>query len=505
DRNQRKDPREILSMIDREKITLMFATPAHWKMMLDSDWHKTFPDFKIVCGGEHLTHKLAASLFPLGKSFWNIYGPTETTVFTTAKKIKSPDETITIGKPIYNTEIYILDEQLNPSGIDVEGEIFVSGSGVARGYLNRPELTEKMFLDDPYKPGENKKMYRTGDLGKILSNGEIVILGRKDNQVKLRGHRIELGEIESALIQLNDIKDAVVMLREDSSDNPRLTAYLILSDSANPTPTGEGDPGEMNQEELKKKIKHWKNALKEYLPSYMIPVDYLIMEKFPITNNGKTDRKALPKPDIDSTEQDSEIQLAETPEEALVARIWGDALGIKQVDITDNFFEIGGHSMIAVQVMTRLEKESGIKLPISVLFKYPTVQQLALFLSSEEKKQSWNSLVPIKPHGSKTPLYIVHGGGLNVMPFYSIAKHLDPDQPLYGIQAYGLNGVDKPFTTVEGIAGQYVEEILAQNPDGPFALAGYSFGGLIAFEMAKQLKKMGKEIKALVMFDTYAI
>src|SRR5690606_26116239 len=185
------------------------------------------------------------------------------------------------------------------------------------------------------------------------------------------------------------------------------------------------------------------------------------------------------------------------PEQKLVAEIWENALGIPSIDITRDFFEIGGHSMIAVQVMTQLEKRTNIKLPISVLFEYPTIQGLAKYIRDKGGKNPWNSLVPIKPSGNKTPLYIVHGGGMNVMPFYAIAKHLDAEQPLYGLQAYGLNGKDEPLTSIEAIAAQYLSEILHQNPDGPFALAGYSLGGLIAFEMAQQLKRQGKEIKTL--------
>jgi amino acid adenylation domain-containing protein len=506
DKYQRKDPKEILQVIESEKITLMFATPAHWKMMLESDWQKPFPDLNIVCGGEHLTNQLAARLFAMGKSLWNIYGPTETTVFSTVKQIKSPDELITIGKPVYNTQIYILNDALDPVETGIEGEIFISGKGVSRGYLNRPELTAEKFLKDPFHPEEDRKMYRTGDLGKFLPNGEIVILGRKDLQVKLRGHRIELGEIEHALIQLKDIKDAVVLLREDFPGNPRLTAYVILSgDDLKTGEMGKIDPGENVSEVVSERPKQWKRELTLSLPSFMVPTDFVVMEKFPINSNGKTDRKAFPQPDFDVIEEQVDKLLPETPEEELVGRIWGDALGIKDINITDNFFEIGGHSLIAVQVMTHLEKESGIKLPLSILFEYPTIKKLAWLIKSKGKNQPWKSLVFIKPSGNKDPLYIVHGGGLNVLPFYAIAKQLDAEQPLYGIQAYGLNGKDEPHSTVEVMAAHYVDEILSQNPKGPYALAGYSFGGIIAYEMAKQLKKQGKQIKSLIMFDTYAI
>lgn len=506
DRFQRKDPGRIVDLIEDEQITIMFATPSHWKMMLDGGWQTPCPNFNMISGGEALSAELADKLLPLSKSLWNIYGPTETTVFSTIKKINKQGEKITIGKPVLNTQIYILDDKLHPVGEGKEGEIFIAGRGVARGYLNRPDLTAEKFLKDPFKPSADTTMYRTGDLGKFSPNGEIIILGRKDHQVKIRGHRIEPGEIEHALTQLEDIHDAVVSVREDSSGNPRLVAYLIPSEDnlrfKNPKDSAnqaiQGNQGTVEE------IKEWKRELALYLPSFMIPADYVVMDHFPLTPSGKIDMQALPIPSHQPVDNSVELILAETPEEKLIAAIWEDALGFAQVNITDNFFEIGGHSMIAVQVMTRLEKASNIKLPISILFEFPTVQQLARILNSSEKNKSWNSLVPIKPNGNKIPLYIVHGGGLNVLPFYSIAKHLDSEQPLYGIQAFGLNGLDKPFTTVESIASHYVGEILSQNPTGPYALAGYSFGGIIAFEMAKQLQKKGKVIKSLIMFDTYA-
>lgn len=504
DKYQRKDPQEILDVIDAKEITLMFATPTHWKMMLESGWQKSFPQFSIISGGEALSNVLSDKLLPLCHSLWNIYGPTETTVYSTIKKIERLGELITVGKPVLNTWVYILDDQLHPVKTGDEGEIYIAGSGVARGYLNLPELTAERFLKDPFHPEDGNRMYRTGDIGKVSPDGEIIILGRKDHQIKLRGHRIELGEIEYALTKIHGIKDAVVVAKDDSSGNPRLIAYLILSSNESMGKRGTGNNAFSAKEATSEEVKNWKEKLSLHLPSYMIPAHYVVMDQFPTTASGKTDRKSLPEPLFNAIEEDSDKLLAETPEERLVAEIWQDALGIQQVSITDNFFDMGGHSLIAVQVMTRLRKESNIMLPISVLFEYPTVQKLAQLLKSKENTQSWKSLVPIKPTGNKTPLYIVHGGGLNVMPFYSIAKHLDPLQPLYGIQAFGLNGIDKPHSTVEAIAAQYVEEILTQNPNGPYALAGYSFGGIIAFEMAKQLKAQGKKIKALIMFDTYA-
>lgn len=499
DKDQRKDPKVILSMIPGANITLMFATPSHWKMMLAAGWTERYPEFRIISGGEALPPQLAAKLLPLCKELWNIYGPTETTVYSTIKQITDAAEIITVGKPVRNTQVHILDEKLQPVLEGEKGEICIAGNGVARGYLNRQELTAEKFLPNPMASVKGSRLYRTGDIGHYLPNGEIVISGRIDHQIKIRGYRVELGEIEYALTQLIGIEDAVADFQENAKGTPVLLAYLKMS------PAYQKQHGKMSgkpHEVTLAQKKRWKRDLSLFLPDYMVPLDFIIMENFPLSDNGKVNRKALPKL---IPKEDPFILKAKTPEEKLVARIWEEALGIGQVDITDNFFEIGGHSLIAVQVMVRLEQVYGVKLPLSILFKYPTVQKLAHALKTGQfSVGEWNSLVPIKSSGKNTPLYIVHGGGLNILPFYAVAKHMDEEQPVYGIQAKGLDGVERPLTTVESIASQYVQELLKQNPHGPYLLAGYSLGGIIAYEMAKQLEALGKEVGKVILFDTYA-
>ena len=498
DKVQRKNPEKILEQIEQNQITHMFATPSHWKMLLDSNgWKHKISQFNVISGGEPMSQDLANRLMPLSKSLWNIYGPTETTVYSTIKQITPQQEIITIGKPVHNTWIYILDENLQHVGDGEAGELFIAGEGVARGYLNRPELTIEKFLKDPYDGAGKRKMYRTGDVGRFSADGEILILGRADFQVKIRGHRVELGEIEQALLHLSIVRDAVVLVKE-SAGNSKLTAYLVLD---NPIPNNQNKAYQASSS----KLIEWNTELQKFLPSYMLPSEYIIISTFPLTASGKKDRKALALTEIHTEPEVPPLAVALTEAEKMIAEIWENALGITNIDITHDFFEIGGHSMIAVQVMTALESKLKIKLPISVLFESPTIQQLAKMIESKVDKNPWSSLVPIKPSGNKIPLYIVHGGGMNVMPFYSIAKHLDADQPLYGLQAIGLNGKDEIPTTIEEIASQYVREILSQNPTSPYVLAGYSLGGIIAFEMAQQFKRMGKETKALILFDTYAI
>ncbi|SHM22317.1 non-ribosomal peptide synthetase [Mucilaginibacter sp. OK098] len=484
-----KDGRLLFDMVKNDGITFMQATPYTWRMMLEAGWEKLLP-LKILCGGEAMPKDLVGKLTVRTSELWNMYGPTETTIWSAIKLIEN-DENITIGKPIANTQMYILDENSNNLTDGSIGEIIIAGDGVAAGYLNRPELTEERFIDNPFsgKPGD--KMYRTGDLGRYKEDGDIVCLGRIDHQVKVRGYRIELEEIEHALINETDIKQAVVIAREDTPGDPRLVGYIILEKEL-----AEGD--------LKTKIHTWQQALLAILPEYMVPDDFVLMQAMPITPNGKIDRKALPIPDYNAASRLGEYVAPRIEIESQIAEIWQELMGLEKISIYDNFFELGGRSLVAVQIMSRIEKLTGKRLPLATLFDHSTIAQLAVRVKVDSKSITWDSLVPIKPKGSKMPLYIVHGAGLNVLLFNALAMNMDAEQPVYGLQAKGLNGIDEPLDVMEEIAANYIAEIVAQNPTGPYALAGYSLGGTIAYEMVNQLINMGKEVKMLAVFDTYA-
>jgi len=484
-----KDGRILFDMVKNDGITFMQATPYTWRMMLEAGWEKLLP-LKILCGGEALPKDLVGKLTVRTSQLWNMYGPTETTIWSTIKLIESDDD-ITIGKPIDNTQVYIVDENLNNLTDGSIGEIIIGGDGVAAGYLNRPELTAERFIDNPFsgKPGD--KMYRTGDLGRYKEDGDIVCLGRMDHQVKVRGYRIELEEIEHALVKEADIKQAVVIAREDIPGDPRLVGYVVLEE-------------ESSEVDLKTKIHNWQQALLAVLPEYMVPDDFVVMMAIPITPNGKIDRKALPKPDYNTIARLGEYVAPRTEIESQVAEIWQELMGLEKISIYDNFFELGGRSLVAVQIMARIEKLTGKRLPLATLFEHSTIEKLSLMLNIDSKSITWDSLVHIKPNGTKMPLYIVHGAGLNVLLFNALAMNMDDDQPVFGLQARGLNGIDEPLDVMEEIAANYIAEIVAQNPTGPYALAGYSLGGTIAYEMAHQLLAAGKEVKMLAVFDTYA-
>ena len=485
-----KDGRALLDIIKNEQVTIMQATPYTWRILLEAGWDNSAP-LKVICGGEALPQELSQKLLTHATSLWNVYGPTETTIWSTVKQLTAEDKVISIGNPINNTSIYILDNFLKPLAPGIAGEIYIGGEGVAKGYLNRPELTAEKFIDDPFTKQPGDKMYRTGDLGKFMPNGEIECLGRLDAQVKIRGYRIETGEIEYQLAQVPGIKEAVVIARADKFGVDKLVAFAVVEYSGDAANTAT-------------LVQTWKEVLKNSLPDYMVPDNFIIVPAMPLTPNGKVDKKALAKHGGTSTVAPDVYIAPRTDIEKLVADIWTEFLGVEKIGVHDNFFELGGHSLVAVQVMTKIEKETGKRLPLASLFESSTVEKLALLLELDGKSVTWDSLVPIKPTGNKMPLYMVHGAGLNVLLFNTLAMGMSADQPIYGLQAKGLNGIDEPLGKIEDIAAHYIASIMAQNPDGPYALAGYSFGGIIAFEMARQLEALGKEVKMLAMFDTYA-
>ena len=895
DTQARKDGRLILDLIEKEKITVLQGTPSTWQMLLDSGWEKHY-QLRMFTGGEQLTKDLADKLLERGAELWNMYAPTETTIYSTVKQITKQDKQITIGYPIYNTRVYILNERLERVSFGQPDQIYIGGAGVADGYWSRPELTAERFITDPFSAVPGAKLYRTGDLGIMLPDGEIVCLGRIDNQVKIRGHRIELGEIESALMQLEGVKQAVVIANEVAAMDKRLIAYVTLKDrsgdadsqswkdrwdtlyetgaenkekqdndkatidgtlleslensqelsmqrtewlqttvarikelnakriyeigsgagqvlfelapginyymatdyapaaitninkrlAAEPEkwkhvkaavaaaedfsavtntpldlvvlnsvaqyfPDAEyminvirqglnalkqngcffiGDMQGMNSLEMYHAMDHlpraaagttlrqfrdvvanrvrieeefvadpaffyllpklipritgvdvqlrrgqsinettkyhydiwlytttpieivqpqirknwddiqttealeailesnngevvevknilnsrtardhkllkllhtgdealkltdirsmveqappgihpdvlwqlgdklnykthirwttdgtdgmfdavfipasqtlrlppytittdfqknifdfartpvlnnevripaelpekWRRGLTAVLPAHMVPEDFIALKKFPLTPNAKTDRNALPKPQPRKVLAREKRRML-TPNEQIITDIWYEVLGLQDVRPDDNFFQLGGHSLLAVKVMVAIEKKTGKRLPIATLFNNSTIERLALQLSDEKKEDNWDAVVPIKTTGNKAPLFLIHGAGLNILLFKSISEYFDADQPVYGIQALGLSRETDIPSTIQDIAAHYIKEILQVVPSGQCALAGYSMGGFIAYDMARQLKAMGKEVQFLAVMDTYA-
>jgi amino acid adenylation domain-containing protein len=481
DTDTARDGQLLLNLLKTEAVTILQATPTTWQMLLDANWEHPLK-LKAFCGGEALSANLAQQLLSRCDSLWNMYGPTETTIYSIIKQIFANDKLITIGKPIANTQVYILDEKGHLVRPGTIGEIAIGGHGVAAGYWKRPNLTSEKFIENPFDTINNKTLYRTGDLGRLLKTDDIQCLGRVDQQVKIRGHRIEPGEIEQSLINIDGIQNAVVLAHGD-----RLVAHIV--------------PLEI-LEVTTEKISSWRKSLSEQLPTYLLPQEFRILKTLPKTPNGKLDRQVLFNSERANIIDDTIYASPRTNTERLVLNVWKECLDLNDIDIFDDFFQLGGHSLIAVKVMSLLEKHTGKRLPLSSLFQYSTVEKLATLLDMDSEFISWDSLVPIKPEGSKTPLYIVHGAGLNVLVFKTLVENLDKEQPVYGLQAKGLNGIDEQFDTIEEIAAHYIETITKVNPKGPYALAGYSLGGIIAYEMAIQLAAQGKDIKMLGLLDT---
>ncbi|HMD49602.1 MAG TPA: thioesterase domain-containing protein, partial [Bryobacteraceae bacterium] len=416
----------------------------------------------------------------------NTYGPTETSVIASSYEpppsgpLPSP---LPIGRPISNVKIHILDRNLQPVPVGIPGEVHIGGPGVARGYLNHPELTAEKFITDPFSPEPGARLYKTGDLAHYLDDGEIEFVGRRDFQVKIRGFRVELGEIEAALVKHASIREALVIAREEGLNNKRLVGYVIAAAGFSP-----------DVAELRKFLKH-------LLPEYMVPSDIVVMEEFPLTPNGKVDRKALPAPEPSAASGDH-VAATNFVEAQLVA-MWEEILAKKPISVRDNFFDLGGHSLLAVRLMRRIEQLFKRKLPLTTLFEAPTIEQFAALLQQEQWKPSQASLVPIQPEGDRAPFFCIHGLGGTVLRFNALARHMGTDRPFYGVQAQGLEG-DRAFhSSVEEMAAFYIKEIRAFRPEGPYNIGGYSLGGLIAFEMARQLQADGQEVGVLALLDTY--
>jgi amino acid adenylation domain-containing protein len=351
------DGSRLSRYIDETRATAMQATPATWQMLLNAGWQGR-KQLKILCGGEAVTGELAAELLERAESVWNLYGPTESTIWSTLWRVEPEKRSVPIGRPIANTEIYILDGHLQPVPLGVPGELHIGGAGLAHGYLNRPELTAKKFIPTPFSDDPGARLYKTGDLVRYRADGNIEYLGRLDYQVKIRGFRIELGEIESVLLQHPAIAETVVVAREEQPGDKRLVAYIVSQQTFSPTA----------QELL--------TYLKQKLPDYMIPSTFVTLDALPLTPNGKIDRNALPAPNHAVCGPHPGMTAPRTAAEELVAQIWSDIIGVEQIGIHDNFFELGGHSLLAIRVISHLRDVFNVELPLNSLFENPTIEAL---------------------------------------------------------------------------------------------------------------------------------
>ena len=387
------DGSALRGLIELHDITFLQATPVTWRLLFEAGW-KGKRDLQAVCGGEAMPPEVATQLVPAVKRVWNLYGPTETTIWSTGYLVTDATRPILIGRPLANTQCYILDAQRNPVPVGVTGELYIGGDGLARGYLNRPELTAEKFVADPFRAGE-ARMYRTGDLARYRADGNIECLGRVDHQVKLRGYRIELGEIEALLKAKPEIKQAVVIVREDTPGDKRLVAYYA---------TGlEGGSAKeaMRTEDLR-------SHLSASLPEYMVPAAFVLLETFPLTPNGKLDRKALPAPEAEAFS----TRAYEPPQgelETKLAVIWAEMLNVDRIGRHDNFFDLGGHSLLAVRLMVRLQKIiPGEILPVRSILEAPTIERFAVWLGNQKDTEQQVLVQLRQGNPAQAPFFCAH-------------------------------------------------------------------------------------------------
>ncbi|MBN3873213.1 non-ribosomal peptide synthetase [Nostoc sp. JL33] len=441
----------------------------------------------IICAGESCTDDIVKRWWNSQGQFFNAYGPTEATVWSTVAEIGHISEKPPIGRPIANTQIYILDKHLQPLPIGVSGELYIGGEGLAQGYINRPELTTEKFIPNLFSDKKGARLYKTGDLARYRTDGNIEFLGRIDNQVKIRGFRIELSEIETVLSQHKSVQKAVVIVKENVSGDKYLVAYIV------PNIQTQNFPSVL------------RIFLKEKLPEYMVPKAFVVLDSLPLTTSGKVDRLALTELDSPASRFIDKAFIApRTPTESTLAKIWAEVLNVERVGIYDNFFDLGGDSLLTVRLLKQIHKQFERELPLSTLFLNPTIESLATSLSSETDSLAWSPLVPIQSAGSNPAFFCVHPIFGVVFPYYELADQLGKNQPFYGLQPIGLDGKTSPLTRIEDMAAHYIEALRTVQPKGPYFLGGWSFGGWVAFEMAQQLQKSGEEVALLAVLDTLA-
>lgn len=479
------------------QISIVSLPTAYWHELtirLETEKLELPPDLRlVVIGGEQVAPaRYHAWQQAVGTrvQLINTYGPTEATISALWADLSEldPNVAIPIGRPLPNVQVYILDSNLQPVPIGVPGELYIGGVGLARGYLHRPDLTAAKFIPHPFSQAATERLYKTGDLVRYRADGNIDFLGRIDRQVKIRGFRIELGEIEAVLDRHPSIVQTVVMVREDRPGDRQLVAYCVV-DSGNVPP----------------KISALRNFIAQQVPNYLVPAMFVLLPSLPITPNGKVDLRALPTPVHDRQELADTFVPPHDEIELKLTEIWQRVLGIESIGIRDNFFELGGHSLLAVYLFHEIEKKWGESLPLAILFQAQTIEKLADLLRQSKHKLSWSPLVLMKSGtADQPPLFCIHAIGGNILEYYPLANYIGDEQSIYGLQSQGLDGQTQPLSRVGEMASLYIKEMLTVWPDGPYFLLGYSFGGTIAFEIARQLYAQGKQVAWLGLLDSDA-
>ena len=485
-------PKDFAAELCEQGITAMFLTSALFSQLAAEAPGAFAPLRTLLAGGETLDPKWVRAVLkerpPL--RLLNAYGPTENTTFTCCALLRDVPEgaaSVPIGRPISNTQVYILDAHLNPVPIGAPGELYAGGDGLALGYWNRPQLTAEKFILHQFSPdGPCHRLYRTGDLARFLPDGNIEFLGRIDNQVKIRGYRVELGEIEAVLGRHGGVRECAVKACGSGAGQNRLVAYFVAESKRAPGAS------------------QLRTFLADQLPEYMLPSAFVRLEALPLTPNGKVDRRALPEPDHGRPPLEKKYAAPRDAVELELTRIWEEVLGIESIGIEDRFFDLGGHSLLAVRVAARIEKAFGRKLPLAAIFMAPTIERLAAAIRDEMREDSataGTSVVALQSKGAQPPLFLVHGaGGGMFWGYVNLARRLGLEQPVFGFSSRGLDGRAE-FDSIGEMAAQYVRDLRVVQPRGPYYLGGYCFGGNVAYEMARQLQSQNEKVALLALLN----
>ena len=498
------DMKTFCQTCQKWQLTILNLPTAYWhQLMAELAIEAYFPESVrlVIIGGEKVLSEPVKHwqeyVNRSGKSdrlqLINSYGPTETTVSATLYRIPTDADTIKnevpIGRPFGHLQTHILDRYGQPVPIGVPGELHIGGSSLARGYLNRPELTKEKFIPNFLSQESGARLYKTGDLVRYLPakdtalhNGNIEYIGRIDEQVKIRGFRIELGEIETVIAQHPDVLQTAVIAREDIPGDKRLVAYIVP------------------QQQLP--IGKLRSFLQERLPHYMVPTAYVKLDSLPITPGGKIDRQALPAPEFDRSELGKTVA-PRNDLEFKIATIWEEILNTSPIGVQDNFFDLGGHSLLAVSLLTRIEKTFQKNISLTTFLSTPTVEGVAKVIS-QESSASESLIFNIRTTGSKPPLFLINAMGTGMLAYKLLTKYLDPEIPVYGIRAIGMDDQQEPQNRIEQMAETYIQEMLAVQPEGPYCVAGVCTGGTVAFEIASQLRSRGLEVAFLGLIDSTA-
>jgi amino acid adenylation domain-containing protein len=440
----------------------------------------------LVIGGEALGFETTAAwrINAPETRLINEYGPTETVVGCCTYEVQSTDPfygPVPIGRPIQNTSIYILDDYGEPVPVGIAGDIYIGGAGVARGYLSAPSLTASKFIPDGFTRERGARLYQSGDRGRYRDDGTIEYLGRTDYQVKIRGYRIELSEIESSLLQHEAVREAVVVDKEEETGQKRLIGFVAIKE-------GVENPSSA----------HLREYLLRKLPEYMVPSVISVLERLPITSNGKVDRKGLPK--VERVRSDGEMPRDHV--ELKLTIIWEDLLCFSGVGRHDNFFALGGHSFMAITLVSRIRDEFACEIPVPVFFENPTVERLAKIIRKDYDPGPISNLVPIQPRGQRPPIFMVHAISGGALCYAALSRRLGPDQPFYGFQAISAEDAKGGrCSSIEERAASYIDAMKLVQRDGPYLLGGWSFGGFVAYEMAQQLMEQGEQVGLLALLD----